>query len=248
MANRLLDRQVSLLEYLTSGTAIFGSGRAAPLDQALHGIDGRLLNLEARLSHEKRMEKIVAIFPTTFEILGNAQAAIVREFVDACPPVDISHIGNARQFYEFLSVRWRREPVGPPYLCDVMACEFACARTLVEAEDRDLQEELCKENAPRDGIRRARGVILLRCAYDIRPIFEEGLRGATPAERDTPLAIAILEDTDHPRVVEMLPIVFDLLATLDDWTDPTALGLDATPELSALIHDLVERGLLEVRK
>ena len=39
MPNPLLDRQASLLAYLTSGAAIFGDGRGAPLDSALRGID-----------------------------------------------------------------------------------------------------------------------------------------------------------------------------------------------------------------
>jgi hypothetical protein len=88
MAERLLDRQISLLDYLTSGAAIFGDKRRA----ALVG----LLRLEARFSYEKRMEKIVAVFPNTFELLGADQAAIVREFVRTCPPMDIGHLINAR--------------------------------------------------------------------------------------------------------------------------------------------------------
>src|SRR2546422_154417 len=70
MANRLLDRQVSLLEYLTSGQAIFGDRAEPTLDQPLQEIDRGLLHLEARFSHEKRMEKIVAVFPKTFEVLS----------------------------------------------------------------------------------------------------------------------------------------------------------------------------------
>ena len=76
MANLLLDRQVSLLKYLTSGTAIFGDTGDASLDPALHGIDRGLLILEARFSHEKRMGKIAAVFSRTFEILAGDQAAI----------------------------------------------------------------------------------------------------------------------------------------------------------------------------
>ena len=39
MAKRLLDRQVSLLHYLTSGGAIFGDKDGAAVDAALQGID-----------------------------------------------------------------------------------------------------------------------------------------------------------------------------------------------------------------
>ena len=86
-SKRLLQRQVSLLRYLTSGGAIFGDG--GPLDPDLRGVDGTLLRMEARFSHEKRMEKIAAVFPRTFDLLGSEREALIREFVDACPPADI---------------------------------------------------------------------------------------------------------------------------------------------------------------
>ena len=70
MTRRLLDRQARLLEYLTSGRAISGTAHAESLDPALQGIDRRLLDLEARFSHEKRMEKIAGVFPTTLRLLG----------------------------------------------------------------------------------------------------------------------------------------------------------------------------------
>jgi hypothetical protein len=78
-------------------------------------MDPRLLCLEARFSHEKRMAKIVTVFPKTFRLLGADRAAIVREaivreFVAACPPTDITRIENARQFHDFLCARWRHRP------------------------------------------------------------------------------------------------------------------------------------------
>src|ERR1700722_683741 len=102
MTTRLLDRQVRLLEYLTSSGAIFGDETDAALDQSLQGIDRRMLHLEARFSQEKRMEKIIAVFPKTFRLLGADRVAIVRKFVEAWPPTDITRIENARQFYDFL--------------------------------------------------------------------------------------------------------------------------------------------------
>ena len=47
MPTSLLDRQVSLLEYLTSSGAIFGDNEIACLNPALLGIDLGLLRLEA---------------------------------------------------------------------------------------------------------------------------------------------------------------------------------------------------------
>jgi hypothetical protein len=242
---RLLDRQNRLLEYLTSGGAIFGDEKDVLPDHALRGIDPRMLHLEARFSHEKRMDKIIALFPETFRLLGADQEAIVREFVEARPPTDITRIENARQFYDFLCARWRHRPSEPPYLRDVAACEFACAKARVGAEAR-VSKPAKGGHAPQGGIRRHPDVALLRCAYDIRPIFETGSGAAAPVERDTPLAIAMLPDAVHPKVFELLPLVYDVLAVLDDWTDRSTLG--ATPEVDELLRDLAEHGLIEVHR
>jgi hypothetical protein len=246
MANRLLDRQVSLLAYLTSGGAIFGDGGDPSLDRSLHGMDRGMLRLEARFSYRKRMEKIVAAFPKTFELLGNDQDRIVREFVETFPPVDISRLVNARQFHEFLSAHWQRERPEPPYLRDVAACELACAQVRIDVEERGLAPTSGKNNARRHRIRRCPGVVLLRCGHDIRPIFEDGTEECTPDERDTPIVVAMPPGAKQPRVFELLPVIFDLLAALGDWTDPAELG--ATTELKEVIHELAEHGLLEVGK
>jgi hypothetical protein len=245
MRTRLLDRQVSLLEYLTSSDAVFGDQGDKSLDPLLQGIDRGLLRLEACFSHEKRMEKISAAFPRTFQLLGAESAAIVREFVEACPPVDITRLENARQFYNFLCARWRHAPPEPPYLGDVAACELAFVKVRVGAEAQVL--EPAGGEQPRHGIRRQSGVILLRCAYDVRPIFEGGPGEVAPVRRDTPLAIAIPPPhAEHPKVFELLPPAFDMLAALDDWTDRFALA--PAPELDELICVLTEHGLVEVRR
>jgi hypothetical protein len=245
MSTRLLDQQASLLEYLTSSAAIFGENEDESLNSVLQGIDRGLLRLEACFSHEKRMEKITAAFPRTLQLLGSNHAAIVREFVEACPPIGISRLENARQFYNFLCTRWRREPLEPPYLGDVAVCEFAIAKVRVGAEGRVLGPA-GGEDAPRGGIRRHPDVILVRCAYNIRPIFEGGSAEGAPVRRDTLLAIAIPPYAEHPKVFELLSPAFDVLAALNDWTDRIALGPAA--EFDELICDLAEHGLIEVRK
>jgi hypothetical protein len=243
MKKRLLDRQASLLEYLTSGAAIFGDIGGSPLDRDLRGIDSRLLNLEARFSHEKRMHKIVGVLPRTFEILGTKQGPIVQAFVAACPPAEIGRLANARQFHDFLSNHWQGGQPEPPYLPDVAACELACAEVRVDFEERSESND-GKKNAVRRRVRRRPGIVLLHCSYDIRPIFEEGMGGAAPAERDTPIVVVMPPGAEQPRIFELPPAIFDLLAALDDWTDPAELG--AAPELKELIQELTEHGLLEV--
>jgi hypothetical protein len=103
MASRLLDRQVRLLDYLSSAAALFGDQADAPVDPALQGIDRGLLRLEARFACNRRLEKIVAAFPRTFEISGAEQSLILHEFVEVSRPTAASTLANARQFYEFLS-------------------------------------------------------------------------------------------------------------------------------------------------
>jgi hypothetical protein len=127
MVKRLLDRQVSLVAYLASGAAIFGSDADGPADPALAGFDQGLLQLEARFSHEKRMEKIAGIFSRTLELLGDEQAQVIRTFAERCPSDSIGRIENARQFNGFLIGLWRFRPPPLRYLADVAACELAFA-------------------------------------------------------------------------------------------------------------------------
>jgi hypothetical protein len=237
MAKRLLDRQVRLLEYLTSGDAIFRDRRDAPLDPALQGLDRGLLGLEARFSHEKRMEKIAAVFPRSFELLDNGLDAIVREFADACPPLDISRIENARQFHQFLTAHWKRNTPTPPYLPDVAACELACAKARAEADDGTAEAH--PPDAARPSIRRRRGVMLLRVRYDIRTIFEDGNRDSI--ERETPIAVVV--QSGEPGIFDLAPEVFDLLAALDEWTT-----VEAPADTDDLIAGLIEAGMLELRR
>jgi hypothetical protein len=239
---RLLDRQVRLLDCLTSSGAIFGEDAGATLDPVLQGMDPRLLRLEARFSHEKRMEKIAAVFPKTYRLLGAARAVIVQEFVKAQPSTDITRIENGRQFYEFLRSRWRLEPPQPPYLEDVAACEFAVARARIGVGA--AQDEPTTGGLRRDVIRRPPDVTLLRCAYNIRPVIEDAAEGAAVIKRDTLLAITVPPGAEHPQVFEVPPPVFDVLAALTDWTDRSGLGLAS--EADPLISELVQCGLIEV--
>jgi hypothetical protein len=240
MASGLLDRQVRLLKHLTSGAAIFGVGGDASVDQAPPGLDGGLLHLEARFSHEKRMAKIEWVLSSTFDLLGNAKAAVIRDFVEACPPASISRLENARQFHDFLSARWLDESPDPPYLPDVAACELAYA-SVRSSEKQGFERGV---DAALGGIRRHRSVTLIRCRYDVRSILEGRVGEATVTERDTPLAVSMPAGAEHPIVSELSPELFDLLEMLDDCVDLDTFS--NLPEVSELIADLTGRGLLEV--
>jgi hypothetical protein len=243
---RLLDRQLRLVEYMTSAAAIFGDKGAPSSAHAPPGIERELLDVEARFSYAKRMEKITAILPRTFELLGPGEGQIVRDFVAACPPANISRLDNARQFHRFLCSRWLHAEPEPGYLPDVAACELAFAEVDADVEDKSARLDHDQHDAPRGAIRRNTAVVLVRCGYDVRSIFEAGAGQAVPSKRDTPLVVALPPGADHPQVFEVPPAVFDLLAELDDWTLPPELN--GAPELARLLADLAEHGLVEVRQ
>jgi hypothetical protein len=238
VAKGLFDRQARLLEYLTSSEAIFGRENNAPLDPALHGLDLDQLHSEASLSHEKRISKISAVFPQTFELMAEYRTMILHEFAIVCPPEHLGVIENARQFHGFLCSRQERESTQVPYLHEVAACELALAEVRVTGQNRQQVIDGTSSIAP-GSIRRRPGIVLLRCAHDIQPIFASAARGS-PSERDTPLAIVMMPGTQHARVFEVAPAVFDLLLAIHDWT-----ACDAA-DLKGVIGELVTCGLVEV--
>jgi hypothetical protein len=248
MSDRLLDRQVRLLEHLTSGAAIFGAVRGASTHGALQGIHGGLLHLEARFSHEKRMQKIEWVLTRTFDLLGSNRAPIINDFVEACPPVSISWLENARQFHDFLSARWLGEAPEPPYLPDVASYELAYAMVRSgESGVRNATAALeCAPEAPPGAFRRYPNVVLLRCDYDIQPILEGRADDAALERRETLLAVAMLPGTDDPLVSELSSDLFELLEMLDQFADPAIFA--ETPGLDTLIADLAVHGLVEVRR
>jgi hypothetical protein len=242
MMKPLLERQVRLIEHLTSSAAIFGQG--GDLAPDLDGIDRALLRVEAQFSYGKRMEKITAVLPKTFELLGRSGDALVRAFVDSCPPTTLSRFENACQFHQFLVSCWKRQAPDPPYVCDVAAFEIACAK--VDADPQHDPSNSTTSTVLSGSIHRGPNVMLLRCAYDVRPIFEPGAAKAVPVRRDTLLVVAMPPGAEGARVFEVIPATFDLLAALDDWIDPHALP--AEPEFANLLADLASRGLIEVRR
>jgi hypothetical protein len=241
MMKRLLDRQSSLIHYLTSGAAIFNDGDQRSVDPDLRGIDRRLLRIEARFSFEKRMDKIAAIFSRTFVLLGADRDALLREFVDACPPFTSSRLQNAHQFHDFLSTRWRHEPAVPAHLVDVAACElaFASARILADNVPHDPE----KGPVGRPCIRRSPGVVLLRCAHDIRALFENASEAKGPIARESWLAIRSRASGVQPDIFELAPAVFDLLGSLHDWADQAVF--DECRDVDKLISELATVGLIE---
>jgi hypothetical protein len=240
MASRLLDRQFGLLTYLTSAAAIFGEDSAFPIDAALSGFDLQLLRLEARFSHEKRLEKIAGVFSRTLALLGPEQTQVLREFAHRYPSSSIGRIENGREFYGFLSELWRLRPPRLSYLADLAACELAFA------EIRS-PEVPCETSAHWDGhpggIRRHPGTALVRCDYDVRPLFEADDINIAIVRRPTLVAVASPRGAVETQVWELDRAIFELLSALNDWSERAAFG--DTPEADALIGELLSHGLLE---
>ena len=240
MADRLLQRQARLVEHLTSSAGIFGAVRDISNDPALQGLDLALLHLEARFSHEKRMQKIEWVLTRTFELLGHRRETMIREFVKACPPTGISWLGNARQFHAFLRARWRHKPPLPAHLPDIAAYEIAYAT--VRAGERLGPAGVAE--APAGTIRCHPAAVLLCCAHDIRPFLEVGGGNDTPALRETRLAVTMLPGSDEPQVSELSRDLFEMLEMLDRFIDPSIFH--DMPDAGMLIQNLAAGGLIEV--
>jgi hypothetical protein len=239
----LLQRQIALLHYLTSGAAISEAKGDRCLPPPLRGMKSALLALEARFSHKKRIEKIAGILPRTFDRLGDAHAALLWTFADVCPPFTIGRMENARQFCDFLSSRERCSDLPFAYLSDLAALELALATVHARHEGDSRHCDIDpppRSNATMQQIRRAHGVVLLRCAHDVRAILEMDSL-APPVRKDTPLIVAKLAGSAEPLIFDVPAPIFTLLAMLDEWTEPPA-----NPEISAFLAELAECGILEI--
>jgi hypothetical protein len=239
MSTRLLHLQTSLLEYLTSAAAIFGDRSVSPADYDLHGVDIGRLRLEARFSFDKRLAKISSVFPRTFAIFTGDWAPVLREFVDAQPPMDIGRLGNAQQFFDFLSKRLDHAQMEPAWLLDVAACELACAQ--VRAHTKMGESAIADTVA--GAVRCRPGAVLLRCTHDVRSVFEDHAGVGAAVKRQSLVVVFIPPHVDRLQICDVGREVFDLLSACPQWTDPATLGRG----LDELVSDLAGRGLLEVR-
>ena len=248
MVNRLLDRQAHLLEYLSSTATIFGREADAPLDPLLQGIDPAVLRLQARFICNKRLEKIIAVFPRTFEIFDTHRELILQEFVAVSGLTSKSPLANARDFHQFLSVRWERDPPDPAYLADVAACELAMTEVRDVIENHGQPADHVTGVPAAGALRRRPNVAPLRCAHDVRAVFDGGAGKVAPSKRETSLVMTLPSGFRDVRIVEVAPIVVDALKLLNNWIDPMTLGgigQLGQDELGDLIDQLAMDGFIE---
>ena len=133
----------------------------------------------------------------------------------------------------------------PAYLADVAACELAMTVVRDVIEDHEEPAKKGKSEAPKRAIRRRRSVVPLRCAYDIRSIFDAGSGKVVPPKRDTSLVVTLPAGFRDVRIVEVAPVVVDALTLLDNWTDPSML--DDFGDLDDLVGHLAVHGFIDVQ-
>src|SRR5262249_44681129 len=119
---------------------------------------------------------------------------------------------------------------------------LAKARIALESGESDGTEH---KGAAAGSVRRARNVILCNCEYDVRRIFEAAFEDAVPDRRETMLAILTPPGARNPQIFELLPVAYEAIVALDEWTDRARFG--GAPELDAMLRELAEHGVVEVR-
>lgn len=232
---RLIDRQTNLLRHLTSQAFIFGTedlGSAA-LDPGLHGMDVRRLRLEAEFSYSKRVKKLRQTFERTANLLGRRFSEVVRDFAAACPPSSYERYPDAKRFFDHFLERWARRPPTPAWAADVAAVELALARARTfrpEEMEREAAAER-PDRSPRPLRRTHPCAVLVRCAHDVRPLFESSRSKEKVRARPLRLAVLASRGRRRPAVMELPPEAFALLEEAAEWprTEPAAAGEGETP-------------------
>ena len=201
MANRLLDRQVSLLEHLTSGAAIFGGGRDASADRpARASMAACFISRRASPTRSawRRSSGCCRARSICWGRAGPDHPRFRRGLpagehrpARQCAPISrlsLGAVGGASRPSRRICPTWPRRARlrrGPQ--------PARAGRTSTP-----------QWRARRFGaIRRHPSVVLLRCAYDIRPILEG--RAACSRRRPTRdlLAVAMPPGADDPLVSEL---------------------------------------------
>jgi hypothetical protein len=88
--------------------------------------------------------------------------------------------------------------------------------------------------------------VLLRTAYDIRPILEDKNTKAAPQLGEVCFALTMPTRSKEPLVQALLPELFAMLDLLDDFT-PREVFFEM-PGADRVIEDLAASGLVEVRR
>lgn len=248
---RLIDTQTRLLRHLTSPAFIFGAGNlgSSGLEPDLQGMDIRRLRLEAEFSCNKRMKRIRQTFERTATLLGHGFSRLLRDYASACPPTTYERYPDARGFLEHFMERSAKEPPRPAWAADVAAIELALAGARTLRPTAMESEALAGRPQPSVALwyRTHPCAVLLRCGYDVRPLFEPGRSGDPVAQRPVCLAVLASRGRRQPMVLELAPETLALLEGSMEWSPlaPEEAGSDDNTRV-ALIKHLATRGLVLV--
>jgi hypothetical protein len=210
--------------------ALSGEGRFV-------GVDVGSVAFVRDLARAKRLAKIESVLPRTCRALGGEYARLGADFAGATPPTSFRSRADALAFYLFL----RRRRVAAA-LIELAYCELALSA--VEGRVSEERPRAADQSTGAATIRRAPGVRLRRCRFNVRPCFEE--HGTDlPLPLPAPIHLAIVADPPEgaPRIAQLSQGLFDLLRRLRTWN---ALPWPADEETTQLLSQLQRGGLLEI--
>jgi hypothetical protein len=247
---RLLDRQIELLKYLTSTDLIFGDRVVEVLqDPSLAGISIPHLRLEAEMSFEKRIGKIGKALPQTLLCLGDQRRQLVREFVDACRPTTYRRYDEALCFFEFLESRWKLVRPNPPFTKDVARLEIALARIRTFRKMANSDPAL-STNGSRPLVRLSPSAEILLLEYEVRSVFESD--GHTePLKRPNWVIAAQMNGRRSPSVIGITMPVKNTLDRMREWAaleDVLAEVIGDRPAIEEALRTLLNVGIVETQQ
>ena len=246
---RLIDRQTGLLRHLTGEAFMFGTSglAAAALDPDLQGMDIARLRLEAEFSFAKRTGRIRETFARTASMYGSRFTGMLREFAVACPPRTYERYPDAQDFFDWFEERCADEPSVPAWTADVARIEIALARARTFRPSEVEEEALARLRGDAASVwyRVHPCVALVRCRYDVGPLFVPERSGEDIVRRDLPLAMRASRHRRQPEIMEILHEAFTLLERSSTWT---RLGLETVSSedasTRALVMNLSAQGLV----
>ncbi len=204
-------------------------------------MDPARVEFVSELARAKRIAKIQSVLPRTCRALGERFLPMAHDFVHAHAPTSFRSRADGLAFYVFLG---RRRTA--PDLLDLAYCELAIS-ALVTRSEREQPESFSHARNETFVLRRAPGVRLRRCRFDVRAMFEGEAIDVSATTSETQTYLAILADplAGNPRVVQLSPGLFEFLRALRAWK----VVPDVTDEdTKQLLDQLEQRGLLEIAR
>ena len=240
----LLERQKDLVEFLCDPRAFKASPGTQQTSSPIPGIDGARLKLIGEQALQKRFEKIRAVLPKSFDVMGSDIGPLFEDFAHRYPPSHIGRLENARQFVEFVSERRHSSPFYSPFLTDLLKFEFALWSARFDQKsgrDGGARDKRQKEFRSSRMVCLAHSVQLLLLNHDIRPLLEHSGNKESIRPRKTYLAIRFDAELDDVRIFEVSRKIYEILNGL---SRPSRVGEETLASQSDILQELAERGIV----